>query len=377
VNSDTETVSRLRATIVDAGTGVFYVGADVWPLQSPYTLSASGSGLCADKAAQPGQACLLSGTRNRGVWEFAFPVPAHLPARKFNQLAFNLSDSASNQNYVEAVGPLKVSFSTVSTQPDSKAPTVRSVTASIPATVDARDFSEYQIHLDVSDNLSGVRAVSASFRSSTCLTPTQMQTKLCQNASSDSDWRRVSFTPTDLGDFVGYLQISESMFNGRWRLFSINVQDQVGNTREMWGNALTSFNPPSFVLRNGLATKISDATAPTITAVSIAPKTVNSANAAAIATVTIKATDNVGVAMVWASVVGPNSYVSEPEMSCVLSSGTTKNGVWKCGVRIPIHGSSGKWRVVFLARDAANNDANLVPAVEQLVNNDGYFITNG
>lgn len=375
-SSDTDTIVRLRATITDAGTGVMSVGADVWAMLTPYTLSASGSALCLDHAAAVGEACLLSGNRNRGVWELAFPLPAHTPARRFNQLALFVSDSASNQSYIEAVGNLAVSFSTLSNSPDTKAPIIKKVRADIPKTVDAEIAPTFEVTIQATDNLSGIKSLSATFRSGLCLSAKQMQSKLCQNAPSDRDSNRVAFAQTESGSWVGTLQIQPGMFNARWRLFNLSVRDAVGNSREIYGNAVTAFGVPHFTVVNGTTATIGDVVAPIINAVSIAPAIVNASNAPAVSYVTIKASDNVGIAMVWASVVGPNSYVSEPELSCTLVAGSKKAGSWKCGVRIPAHGARGKWRVLFLARDSAGNDAELAPAVEALSNNDGYFVTN-
>lgn len=377
VSTDSDTVVRLRATIADPGTGVLSVGADVSPIQSPYTLSARGQKNCVDHAASAGEACLLSGTRNKGVWEFAFPIPAHTPARKFNQLSFFILDSASNQSYIEATGALAVSFSTTSTSPDAQAPLIESITSSVPTEVNAQNLESYEMRIAASDNLSGIRSLSVMFRSPACITAKQMQTKLCQNASTENDSKRVTFSLTEDGDYIGYLQISPLMFNGQWRLFSIILRDTVGNSREIWGSKVAVFNPPTFKITQGTATKISDVVSPLIKTVSISPKKVNTAAAAAIATVTLTISDNVGVDYVWASVIGPNSYSSEPEMSCNLSDGTRKNGTWTCNVKIPVHGATGNWRVVFLARDIANNTADLSPAVSALADNDGYVIKNG
>lgn len=376
-NTDTENVVRLRATIVDAGTGVLSVGADVWAIQTPYTLSALGGGMCLNQAADVNEACLLSGNRNRGVWELAFRLPAHTPARKFNQLALNLADSASNQSYVEATGALAVSFSTTGSTPDSKSPSLISIESGIPAQIDAQDLTQYEVRLRARDNLSGIQRISGTVRSASCLTTVQMQSKLCQNAISTNDSYWLDFSLTESGDYVGYIQPSPSMFNGQWRLYTLSLRDNVGNTREIWGNGLASFSPPTFKVVGGTKTSISDVQPPLITSVAVSPKHVNTSSAAAIATVTMTVSDNVGVSYVWASVVGPNSYISEPEMSCRQTAGTVKQGTWKCSVRIPTHGATGDWRVVFLARDAANNTADLAPAVAEVSDGVGYLIKNG
>ena len=376
VNTDHEGVARLRATITDTGTGVMSVGADVSATQTQYTFSASGSETCAETGAEIGQACIVSGNRNRGVWELAFGVPKHTPAKKFSQLSFMIRDSASNQNYIEAVGDLAVSFSTIGTTPDAIAPVVEKVSASIPNIVNATTGSVYEITFETSDNLSGVKNINAYFKSGVCISVKQQQKKICQNAVGDNDMKQLEFTQLDSTTWVGFLNISPSMFNSKWRLYNINIQDAVGNSREIFGSEASVLAPISFTLINGTQAAISDSTPPLVSFIGISPKNVNAGSASAISYVTIKASDDKGVSYVWASVIGPNSFNSEPELNCELIIGTRKSGTWKCSVQIPIHGAKGRWHVVFLVRDGANNDAELTTEVEEINNGAGYFVNN-
>ncbi len=379
VNSDQDAVALLRATVRDFGTGAKTLSATINSMSGTNQISASGSHECIkDQAPEPGLGCLRSGTRLKGIWEFAFPIAAHTPSSRYELAELSSVDYASNDDFVEALGAFNVKFRVETSTPDSLAPVLSDMEFSATGkNVDVSIGENPVVTAYVSDNLSGVQKFSINLTSSHCVTLKQRMSAMCQKALGPDYLNSISFIETSPGTFVGEIFLASSAFNGNWQISEIWMTDKIGNRRELRGKAVSKFaNILNFKVINGKAAVTPDAINPVIQTLTLSRSKVNTATAAQIVEVRMRITDNKKVNYVWASVTGPNSHISEPEIGCSMESGTAKNGVWRCLVRIPAHGATGEWLVEFFAWDESNNWADYSPAVQEIAYSTGYVIQN-
>jgi hypothetical protein len=153
------------------------------------------------------------------------------------------------------------------------------------------------------------------------------------------------------GTWSCVLTIPAGATPGDWKLF-VQAFDAAFNRRAYGQAELTAAGFPT---KFTVISPTPDTAAPTITALTISPSTVDVANGSATVHVTATITDDrSGVARYNVSATGPNGNT----VSCgagAPQSGTSTNGTWSCDLVVPRYSVAGTWSVTVQAEDAAYN----------------------
>ena len=332
----------VRATVADAGTGVQWVGG---AFRSPSGAQSTG----AESSFMP-----VSGTRNAGVFEVTFTVPAAAQPGDWG-LGLTLRDNAGNvlslnAEQLQARGlPYRVTVA--SGTPDATAPALTGLVIE-PGSVDVSSSSrEVVVRATVSDAGAGVDWVGGAFRS-----PSGRQ-----NTAANSSLAPATGTRTS-GTFEVRYTVPAYAEAGSWGL-QLTLRDRAGNTRTFSPEQLQAAGLPSAVQ---VVSPNADDTPPTISAVTITPTSVNVASGAA--TVTVRATvadAGVGVAQIDGYFRSPSGAQGTGASSGYTPiSGTRANGTFEVSWTIPAGAEPGDWKLQLTVRDQVGNLISLSP--EQL-----------
>lgn len=199
------------------------------------------------------------------------------------------------------------------------------------------------------DNLSGVDTASCTIAAPTPSGTYQQQFASC-SATVPSSGTRLN------GTFACDITLPRYSQSGTWTLLSVSAQDLVGNTG-------TGFPPPTTLT----VTSNQDIVAPSITAFSFTPTSVNVTAAGANVTCNVTVTDALsGVNFVncafGADTATPTG--DQHAMACnasAPSTGTRNNGTWSCVVPVPRYAQSGNWTASVLAFDYLGNFTSTLP----------------
>lgn len=170
-------------------------------------------------------------------WQGTFPVPLGSTPGEWRLLATSVRDGAGNVlGDLDDVGhdflaPHDDSTVTVTSEPDTTAPTITSLQLS-KLTVDTRRKARrITVRVGAVDDPAGVESVHV--------------------AAVNRDSRSVFATLTDRdGDtFVGGLRFPRGFGEGRWRVRVVAAVDAVGNVRQRFGDAIDELGERAFTVR--------------------------------------------------------------------------------------------------------------------------------
>lgn len=226
---------------------------------------------------------------------------------------------------------------TVTGTGDTQPPKLTGTTIA-PASVDtAAAPRDVAVRAQLTDDLSGVRDVTLRL-------------------TSPSGNRQVSASAartggsTQNGPWDGTLTLPRYAEQGDWQL-SIHAQDAAGNTLFVSPAELVSAGRDHEVHQTGAG----DTHAPTATAVTIDPTSIDTYGAARSVTVDVDAADDLsGTSALTVTARGPHGQqVSSP---ATRQSGTTAVGSWRATLTVPAYSDQGTWKVTLQLSDIAGND---------------------
>ena len=193
-----------------------------------------------------------------------------------------------------------------------------------------RDTEESTVTLVVTDDLSGVRNISASISS-----------------PSGRALRAFPFQKGEGDQWIGKVQVPAKAEEGLWKMTFLTMTDNANNTATLtWGTGI----PPSAILRVNSAT--SDSTPPTVRSIYVDKAAITEGEKN---TVFVEAVDDSsGVAMVSGVFISP-SKTARIGFGCRAPEA---GDVWECDVALPKCVDCGVWQLEQLQlQDKANNQA--------------------
>jgi Secretion system C-terminal sorting domain len=293
-----------------------------------------------------GTAALISGTNLSGVWQTVFVIPQLSQAGTGNLVQIILFDNSNNpRSYSSANFPMgsTPTFTVINTNPsDNVAPTLASF-AIAPIPVDVSTSSKIiTITANLTDNLSGVRTVSANIKLPNGSTINSFGTLPLPLTALDGLWE-MQFT------------IPKFTLGGPANIISLNAVDTSGNQITYTAKSmpiLGTIGDTTFTITNTNP----DNTAPSLNSFTVSPSSVNITLATQNITVRATATDNIaGVRSASITIRLPNGTFQSTNAVYDIMSTSTLNGQWDAVFTIPLQTSPGTGQVFQLTLlDSAN-----------------------
>ncbi|HEX8693899.1 MAG TPA: Ig-like domain-containing protein [Longimicrobium sp.] len=279
--------------------------------------------------------CLrTAGTASNGTWQCTVSVPQFSDPGSWKIYSLVLTDQQSNVRVYSAEDLRAAGFpQTVLVRgvTDAAGPSLTAFSFA-PDTVDVTSTPDTTIvTLSVTDPIAGVGSLSIFLTS-----PTD------KNSAVNSACTLASGTEKN-GTYTCPVVIPQFVEAGDWTVTEVALQDKAGNDSIFDTAALQArgFETDLHVLSN------EDDTAPSLTAFSFAPDSVDVQNAPDTVTVTLTATDaqaGVGSASVEFQSPGGGGVILSSG-ACTLTSGTAQNGTYSCQVIVPEDALDGTWTV--------------------------------
>ncbi len=293
-----------------------------------------------------GNATLTSGSTLNGTWQVNFVIPQNTPAGAGMLFSMFVFDSAFNSiSFPSPEFPAGTpSFTVVnSNPPDNAAPTLVSFVIN-PTSVDVSLSSKIvKITANLTDNLSGVKTVSANVELPNGTVLSSFGTLLLPTPATalNGDWE-IEFTiPKFTTPDLAFLTV-------------LTASDTSGNsiTYPTMTIPLSNFGTTSFNIDNNNP----DNTPPALSLFTVSPSNVNVDMAAQDVTVRATATDNLaGVKSISVTIQLPNGNFLNANAVYDMMSISTLNGQWDAVFTIPLQTMSGVGKIIQIALiDSAN-----------------------
>jgi Secretion system C-terminal sorting domain len=291
-------------------------------------------------------ATLSMGTNLSGTWTVNFVIPQLSQAGTGNLFQVILYDVLNNsRSYSSANFPMgsSASFTVINTNPsDNAAPALVSfVTA--PISVDVSTSSKIvTVTANLTDNLSGVRTVSANIKLPNGSTINSFGTLPLPLTALDGLWE-MQFT------------IPKFTLGGPANIISLNAVDTAGNQITYSAKSmpiLGTIGDTIFTIINSNP----DNVAPSLASFTVTPPSVNITLAAKSIAVTATASDNIaGVKSATITIRLPNNTYQSTNAVYDITSASTRNGRWDAMFTIPLLASPGNGVIYQLSLlDSAN-----------------------
>ena len=321
-----------NANITDNSSGVFLVIVTI---------------RLANNSPLSGNATLTSGSTLNGNWQVNFVVPQNSPAGTGMLFQMTVFDNSFNSiSFPSPEFPTGTpTFTVVNTNvPDNVAPSLVSFSID-PTTVDVTLSPKIvKITANLTDNLSGVKTVSANVELPNGTVLSSFGSLLLPSAATalNGNWE-IEFT------------IPKFTTPGTANITSLNAVDTSGNSitySEMSIPALSAISTTGFTIDNGNVDNI----APALTSYTVSPPSVNVTIAAQNVTVRATATDNLaGVKSISVTIQLPNGNFQNANAVYDMTSMSTLNGHWDAVFTIPLQTLPGLGRIIQIALiDSAN-----------------------
>jgi hypothetical protein len=325
-----------------------YSGLGGWNRPSLWFRSPSG------RQSASATLTLQSGDGRDGVWAATFSVPRYAEAGTWSINGISLSDSIGNSRSFNlddfAAAGLPTSF-TQTGRADTTAPYL-AWTGISPASVDTSAGPQtVAISAHVIDDLAGV-APSGYGLSVVLRSPSGRQMAHSSQAIHQSG-------TTFNGSWSLPVTLPQHAEQGRWRISSVSLSDQLSNYRQMSYEDLVADGMPHSVEQTGAG----DSTAPSVRSLTFTPDPVDTSGAGRTVTVQTRLTDDRSGATTLNLQVAPPSGLSPRYVNMMRVSGDGLDGIWEGKLSLPRYAETGTWRVSTLwAYDAASNVATLTAA---------------
>ena len=291
-------------------------------------------------------AALNSGTNLNGVWQTVFVIPQLSLSGTGNLLQMILFDNSNNPRSYSSINFPALgtpTFTVINTNPpDNVAPVLVSFDIA-PIPVDVSTSSKnITVTARLTDNLSGVRTVSANIELPNGSTINSLGTLPLPLTALDGMWE-LEFT------------IPKFTLPGTANIASLNAVDSSGNQityTAMSMPAIGTFGTTGFNIINSNP----DNTAPSLTSFTVTPASVNITLAAQNIIVRATASDNIaGVKSASVTIRLPNNTFQSTTALYDITSSSTLNGQWDATFTIPLQTLPGTGKVFQLTLlDSAN-----------------------
>src|SRR4051812_36320632 len=230
----------------------------------------------------------ISGTPNDGVYQYAMQVPRAAAKGTWRGQSLLLVDQVGNTKSLGASDLQAAGFPTTFAQTGDGDTTAPQLVAFdfVPKTVDvSAAAATITVTARITDDIAG--NAGAGYTSS----PSQGRFIGPTGQFVDallSGFERISGTPND-GVYQYAMQVPRAAAKGTWRVQSLLLVDQVGNTKSLGASDLQAAGFPTTFAQTGDG----DTTAPQLVAFDFVPKTVDVSASAATITVTARITDDI------------------------------------------------------------------------------------
>jgi hypothetical protein len=311
---------------------------------SPYLSLRSPSGR---QTAYSTMTTRVSGTDVNAVLETSITLPQGSEKGTWSVSSVSISDVVGNSRTVTATDLEAANLPTGFTQTgagDTTAPAMTGLTFSTPSIDTSAGPASITIRAQLSDAGSGVPnpyGPSISF-----VSPSNRQ-------YASAMLQRISGTAQE-GTYEGTVTIPRYAERGTWTVSGLYASDQIGNSVSFSRDALVAAGMPSSFDQTGA----DDSTAPTITALTVAPQSVDTSAAPVQAAVRISVTDDLsGVnSTPWVQFTSPSGRTTAGYVPMMRVSGNDRSATYEGTLTLPRYAERGTWKVTSAGvADASNN----------------------
>lgn len=327
---------EIRATITDAGAGVYSVRAD-------YAGPAGAQARGCPVFSRP-----TSGTPNDGTWVCAATIPQHAVGGEWSITSITVHDRALNRRVYSAAdlaaAGLPATFVVTSAAEDLTAPVLGAFSIS-PAVVDVTAAAQtVRFTATLRDDSVGVAQVVFGLEG-----PEQAHTYLRQRDLCSAT--RTAGTPLD-GTWSCAVTIEHGSTPGAWTA-TVTASDKVHNALRLKSADLRAAGFPGELT---VVSATPDVTAPALTGFSASPTRVTLSGGGQEIEFTITATDDMsGIYTVAGYVAAPGSTTSIGCGTRTPISGSAMAGTFRCRYLIPGDSQDGEWALSVSTEDVLRN----------------------
>lgn len=287
-----------------------------------------------------GRQAQVSGDGLDGIRTFTITVPRYTERGTWHLMDVRLGDDAGNvRSWPEAellaLG-LPTTFVNAGASSDTAGPQLRAL-AVAPATIDTTEQAQLvTLTARLVDDLAGVDLYGGvSFRDPS------------GTVRFSGAQKRISGDELD-GIYTFTVEVPRYAEPGTWHLEVLSVSDRAGNSGGLWEPELVALGFPTTFVNVGT---MSDAAAPQLLALSIAPTALDTRAQAQTVTVTVHLTDDLSGIGRWGffTVNGPST--TDPPLRIVeltQVSGDAQDGIYTFTIDVPQYADFGTWHLTGL-----------------------------
>ena len=321
-------------------------GLSSWSYPSVYVRSPSGR-----QTTYGTMATRVSGTDMNAVFESSITLPRGSEKGTWSVSSLSISDVLGNYRTVTATDLEAANLPTGFAQTgagDTTAPVMTGLTFLTQSIDTSTAAASIKIQAQFSDAGSGLQSQYG---------PSIGFTSPSNRQYASGVFQRTSGTAND-GTYEATVNIPRYAERGTWTVSGLYASDQIGNSVSFNRDTLIAAGMPSSFEQTGA----DDSTAPTITAITVTPQSVDTSGAPAQATVRISVTDDLsGVTTTpWAQITSPSGRMTANYMSMTRVSGDDRSATYEGNLILPRYAERGTWKVTSAGvADASNNRLDL------------------